>query len=193
MHFHSILAIIPMTDWEALSKFFDSGMTVENYTRNYKESKARNAAIWPEYTHLKRLKDQILPDGITVINEEAICPMQSYLDSQSHWLLDNPFLLETVKKFQRIPGAKVVLVSKVGADGSGNQSVNRYGTHPGSLFATSIAPVELQVVKGEEKEILWTNPRANSSVGHAYLRLKFEKELKGIYNLIPNWSDQRTF
>ena len=172
-----------MTAWEATAKFFQNGYTVEKYVRIYDEAKARNAAIWPPYNQLKEVKQLCLPDNITVSEDEAICSMQSYLDSQAFWLLDDPFLWEVVQKFVSDPSKRrrVRLVSKVGADGSGNQSVNRWGTHPGSLFATSIAPVELQIVDDEtgEYDALWTNPRANSPDGHSYLRLKFEKELKG--------------
>ena len=170
-----------MTPWEALAKFFQNGYSVEKYIRIYDEAKARNAAIWPPYNQLKEVKKLCLPLNITVSEEEAICPMQSYLDSQAFWLLDNPFLLEEIQNYARDPSNKFRLVTKGGVDGSGNQSVSRWGKHPGSLLATSICPVELQVVRGSKVATLWTNPRANSPVGHAYLRLAFEKELKGIF------------
>ena len=175
----SFVAIIPMTPWEATAKFFQNGYSVEKYVRIYDEAKARNAAIWPPYNQLKEVKNSCLPDNIRVSANEVICPMQSYLDSQAFWLLDNPFLMEEIQNFARDPSIGFRLVSKGGPDGSGNQSVNRWGDHPGSLFATSMAPVQLQAFKGSEYAVLWTNPRANSPVGHGYVRLAFEKELKG--------------
>ena len=168
-----------MTPWEALAKFLHNGWTVEGYARIYNESKDRNAPIWPPYCQLREIKQMCIPRGILLLEDEVICPLQSYVDDQVKWLLDNPFLLKDVENYARDPSTTIKLFFKFGLDGSGGHSVYRWGTHCRSLLATSIAPVELQAIKGSEKATLWTNPRANSSTGNSYLRLKFEKELKG--------------
>ena len=176
---HSVAALIPMTPWEALAKFFHNGWTVEGYIRNYKESKARNAPIWPPYEQLRGIKKQCIPRGILLQDDEVICPLQSYVDEQAKWLLDDPYLMAEVQDYARDPNTTIKLYFTFGLDGSGGHPVYRWGTYCRSLLATSIAPIELQAIKGSDKAVLWTNPRANSPTANAYLRLKFEPELKG--------------
>ena len=168
-----------MTPWEALAKFFHNGWTVEVYIRTYKESKARNAGIWPPYGQLRDIKQLCIPRDIILREDEVICPLQSFLDMQVTWLLDDPFLMKVIQDYARDPSITIKLYLTFGMDGSGGHSVYRWGTHCRSLLATSIALIQLQAIKGEEMAPLWTNSRANSPTGNAYLRLKFEKELKG--------------
>ena len=168
-----------MTPWEALAKFFQNGWTVEEYIRTYDDAKERNAGIWPSYYQLRKIKVLTLPATFMYMEDEVICPMQAYLDHQLHWLLDDPFLMDLIRDYARDPLIQFILIVKFGADGSGGHAIYRWGTHCSSLFATSIALVQLQAIKGEEKAVLWSNPFVNSPTGHSYLRLKFEKELKG--------------
>ena len=168
-----------MTPWEGLAKFLRNGWTVEEYIRTYDDAKKRNAGIWPSYYQLKKVKELCLPDTFLYMEDEVICPMQSYLDHQLHWLLDDPFLMAQIKDYARDPLVEFILIVKFGVDGSGGHAVYRWGTHCSSLLATTIALVELQVRKGSEKAVLWSNPWVNSPIVHSYLRLKFEKELKG--------------
>ena len=170
-----------MTAWEALAKFFHNGWTVAEYIRTYEDAKARNAGIWPPYSQLREVKKLCVPPRTKALDDEFICPMQSYLDHQTYWLLDDPFLLERIKEFARDPLVTFKLIVNIGADGSGGHTVYRWGTHCTSLFATTIVPVQLQAIKGSDKAVLWSNPWVNSPTGHSYLRLKFEKELKGTY------------
>ena len=170
-----------MTPWEGLAKFFQNDYSVEQYVRIYDEAKARNAAIWPPYNQLKEVKKLCTPPNISVFGEEVICPMQSYLDHQSFWLLDDPFLLQDVKRYTLDPSVKIVLYTKDGMDGAGDQRVERWGNHPGSILSTFACPLELHAVKGSEYAVLWSNPRANSPTGHSYLRIAFQKEHKGTY------------
>ena len=160
------------------------GLSSANYRQLRKRSNAHLAPRWPSYDAFDDAKKLCRPQDIVVTprpNLEAKVPLQSVCQFQLEGIFEDPYVKEQFLAYSRDPRNEASFVVKVGADGTGGLVV--YFGHDdegSSLFATTFCSIALNISNGDAAVTIWRNQRVNASSSHAYLRLKYEKELKHI-------------
>ncbi|XP_028146043.1 uncharacterized protein LOC126891809 [Diabrotica virgifera virgifera] len=176
--------IIPLTPDEALSVMIESKDTKHSYLVHRRIAKEHFADIYPSYHKLREAKLRCYPrkEGQTVSESCAEILLQDLLDHTVKRIveLQKPVLRSLSTELLK----NLKLLLKWGCDGSTGHSQykqlfsdNSFGD--GDLFLTSIVPLQLYAEQpGQDKIIVWQNPRPSSTRFCRPIRFQFKKETK---------------
>ena len=165
---------------EALALMLDCRMSRADYQTIRQGALDKGCMLYPAYNYIVKAKNDYISDsGVVTSDYSASVNLQGIMDHTANriWkVMDKSKLPE--------PCNTLLLISKVGFDGSTGQSV--YKQRPEdeddripvpveeSLFLSCTVPVQLKIQ--ETNVILWTNPKTSSTLYCRPVRMQFAKE-----------------
>ena len=169
---------------EALALILDCRMSRADYQTIRQGALDKGCMLYPAYNFIVKAKSDCIPDsGIVTTNYSASVTLQGIMDHTTNRIwkcIDKSKLPE--------PCNTLLLISKVGFDGSTGQSIYKQRTKDQedrlsvsveeSLFLSCTVPVQLKVQ--ETNVILWTNPKTSSTQYCRPVRMQYVKENKQI-------------
>lgn len=181
---HKAKEIIPLTPDEALSVMIEAKDSKHSYLVHRRAAKEHFADIYPSYHKILEAKLRCYPrkEGQIVTEASAEVLLQDLLDHTVKRILklQKPVLLSLSTDLL----TNLKLLIKWGSDGSTGHSQYKQmyaeiGLGDGDLFLTSIVPLQLYAEQpGNDKIIVWQNPRPSSTRFCRPVRFQFKKETK---------------
>ena len=167
---------------EALALLLDCRLSKEDYHSLRSGAVAKGSQLYPSYHLVLEAKERCLPtadssESVSVSDYSAEVKLQALLNHTVNRII-------TSSRIQYPIQSTILLISKVGFDGSTGQSVYKQITSDDSapqdvaveesLFLTCLVP--LQIVIKDTKEVLWTNERPSSTYFCRPVRFRYVKE-----------------
>lgn len=166
---------------EALALFVECDLT----KRQYEILHESNKSIYPCYSLLKEAKKECYPkeESTRVTESCAEVRLQDLLNHTTSRLCK--YLEDVLETCNEEELANIELISKWGCDGSQqakfHQNFQEESGHDDSnIFQSSLVPVRLQSVVGDQKKILWQNPTPSSPRFCRPIRIRFLHETRDI-------------
>ena len=164
--------------------------TVQQYKKNRKKSKGRNALVYPSWEDVDKAQHlcNVPVEKIEFKEHSAKAKMQDVLDHQMKKIVTKDqgiitWMKDIKKKYKK---AKFEMVFKYGADGSSSHSQLQTKDQNGSnIFTSCLVPLFIEAMdpKSGKSVNIWANVFANSAFGVVPLRWSFEKETTGRFRL----------
>lgn len=170
----------------ALGLMIDAKLSVEQYNIIRQLAKSVNSNLYPPYYLIKEAKSKCYPqeDSITVSDSSAEVQLQPLLDLTIKRICEaQEVVIEQSSTSES--SLQCQLISKWGCDGSSAQSRykqklcgedSEYSDE--NLFSISLVP--LRLIHVPTSNILWQNPRPNSTRFCRMVRFSFRKETQDV-------------
>ncbi|CAB3239315.1 unnamed protein product [Arctia plantaginis] len=170
----------------ALGILVDAKLSVEQYKILRKGAKAVNSNLYPAYYLVQEAKTKCYPpeDSIEVTDTYAEIKLQALLNLTSQRIcevqqdvIEQHCTSECSKKLR--------LISKWGCDGSSAQSrykqrISGEGLECSDEHMFSVSLVPLRLIQEDSNNIIWQNPRPNSTRFCRMIRFSYKKETKEV-------------
>ena len=169
-----------------MADHLEMNWTVEQYKKNRKKSKKRNALVYPSWEDVDKAQHLCnVPVEKIQFKEHCVqAKMQDVLDHQlKKIIMKDQGIINWMKKLKKkYKNVRFELVFKFGADGSSAYSQLQTKDQNGSnIFTSCLVPlfIEARDPKTGKCVNVWANQFANSAFGVVPLRWSFEKETTG--------------
>ena len=165
---------------EALALLLDCRLSKQDYQMLRSGAKGKGASLYPSYNHVREAKERCIPSsGILVTDYSAEVELQNLLDHTA---------TRIVQGKQLDWNDPVVMISKVGFDGSTGQSIYKQVTSEGvaretdnveqSLFLMCLVPI--QIYDKASREVIYQNDCPSSTNFCRPIRFEYIKETKEV-------------
>ena len=172
----------PYSVLEAVTLFFDLGLTEEQYHKLHTSAKERGADIYPPLYKIQDMKKKMMPAGIQNPSEGVYqIPMKNVLHHKLERLIDED-TLKQIQAYARDPNNHFKGIFKYGADGlTGKAEQRRSNIDQSSIYASYLVLLMIKVtnLKTKKSNHIYVNSLANSWSAVTYLRIGYEKEDDG--------------
>ena len=175
-----------MSPLETAATHFDLGLNRNQFQRLRNVMIRHQACIFTSWKDVQEVNKECTPRGhICELDEEGNAYFQIPTAAVAHFhirrILEDPYVIKVIASFATDPNVAFTFIFKVGADGSNGQRIYQFLGSISNVFTTQFCSIQIRAEKKSTGQfrVIWANPSVNSESAHCYLRIAFEKEVRG--------------
>ena len=178
-----------MSALQTAATHFDLGLNRNQFQRLRNIMIRHQACIFVSWHDVQEVNKECTPPGhICELDENGNAYFQIPLAAVAHFhirrILVDPYVIRVMCQLATDSMVVYFLYYKVGADGSNGQRIYRFGGSISNVFTTQFCSIMIvaKKVSTGQSWVIWANPSVNSESSHCYLRIAYEKEVRGKQN-----------